>query len=44
MNNLAVVYLETQRYALALDTLQAAKKTGFKINPELEKAIKEKTR
>lgn len=42
LNNLAVVYFETQRHALALETLQAAKKTGFKVNPELEKAIREK--
>lgn len=44
LNNLAVVYLETQRYDLAYTTLQAAKKTGFKVNPELEKAIREKTK
>jgi Tfp pilus assembly protein PilF len=43
-NNLAVVYLETQRYDLADKSLQAAKKTGFKVNPELEKAIREKTK
>lgn len=39
MNNLAVVYFETQRYDLAHATLQSAKKTGFKVNPELESAI-----
>jgi tetratricopeptide (TPR) repeat protein len=44
LNNLAVVYLETQRYALANSTLQAAKKTGFKVNPELEKAIRDKAK
>lgn len=44
MNNLAVVYFETQRYDLAHTTLQSAKKTGFKVNPELETAIKEATR
>jgi tetratricopeptide (TPR) repeat protein len=44
LNNLAVVYLETQRYDLAQTTLQAAKKTGFKVNPELEKVIKEKAK
>ena len=44
LNNLAVVYLETQRYELANTTLQAAKKTGFKVNPELEKAIREKAK
>ena len=44
INNLAVVYFETQRYALADTTLQNAKKTGFKVNPELEKAIREKAK
>lgn len=41
-SNLAVVYLETGRFAEAAASLQAAKKTGFKINPALEKAIQEK--
>jgi tetratricopeptide (TPR) repeat protein len=40
LSNLAVVYLETQRYALALEAVESAKKTGFKVNPELEKAIR----
>lgn len=40
LNNLAVVYLETKRFALALESLEAAKKTGFKVNPELEKEIR----
>lgn len=44
LNNLAVVYLETRRYELANTTLQAAKKTGFKVNPELERAIREKAK
>jgi tetratricopeptide (TPR) repeat protein len=44
MNNLAVVYLETERFALALSTIEAAKKTGFKVNPELEKAIRERAK
>ena len=43
-SNLAVVYLETERYKEAADALAAAKKTGFKINPELEKAIATKRR
>ena len=42
LSNLAVVYLETQRYGLALSSIDAAKKTGFKVNPELEKAIRER--
>jgi tetratricopeptide (TPR) repeat protein len=44
LNNLAVVYLETGRYDLAQSTLQAAKKTGFKVNPELEKTIRERAK
>jgi tetratricopeptide (TPR) repeat protein len=44
LNNLAVVYLETERFALALSTIEAAKKTGFKVNPELEKAIRERAK
>ena len=38
-SNLAVVYLETERYKEAAEAISAAKKTGFKINPELERAI-----
>ena len=41
-NNLAVVYLETERFTEALNSINAAKKTGFKVNPELEKAIRSK--
>jgi tetratricopeptide (TPR) repeat protein len=44
LNNLAVVYLETERFALALGAIEAAKKTGFKVNPELEKAIRERAK
>jgi len=44
LNNLAVVYLETDRAGLALTTLEQAKKTGFKVNPELEKAIRAKAK
>lgn len=40
LNNLAVVYLETQRFDQALAAIDAAKKTGFKVNPELEKSIR----
>lgn len=43
-NNLAVVYLETERFALALESIEAAKKTGFKVNPELEKAIRSRAK
>ena len=41
-SNLAVVYLETGRFADAHTSLQNAKKTGFKVNPQLERAIQEK--
>jgi tetratricopeptide (TPR) repeat protein len=44
LSNLAVVYLETERFDLALNSIEAAKKTGFKVNPELEKAIRSKTK
>ncbi len=43
-SNLAVVYFETGRYAEAAASLQAAKRTGFKVNPELERAIREKAK
>ena len=36
-SNLAVVYLETARFADALNEINAAKKIGFKVNPELGK-------
>jgi tetratricopeptide (TPR) repeat protein len=43
-NNLAVVYLETERFPQALAAINAAKKAGFKVNPELEKAIRGKSK
>lgn len=42
LSNLAVVYLETERFDLALSSIEAAKKTGFKVNPELENVIRSK--
>ncbi|MSO63083.1 MAG: tetratricopeptide repeat protein [Acidobacteria bacterium] len=39
-NNLAVVYLETGRIAEAEASLKDAKKAGFRVNPQLEQAIK----
>lgn len=42
LNNLAVVYLETNRIAEAEASVKEAKKAGFKVNPQLEQAIKEK--
>jgi len=41
-NNLAVVYLETDRVVEAEASLKDAKKAGFKVNPQLEQAIKDK--
>ena len=41
-NNLAVVYLETSRFAEAEASLNDAKKAGLKVNPQLEQAIKDK--
>jgi tetratricopeptide (TPR) repeat protein len=43
-SNLAVVYLETGRFNEALTEVNAAKKVGFKVNPELEKAIQERAK
>ena len=43
-SNLAVVYLETERFNDALASINAAKKTGFRVNPELEKAIRERAK
>jgi Tfp pilus assembly protein PilF len=43
-SNLAVVYLETERFNDALASINAAKKTGFKVNPELERAIRERAK
>jgi tetratricopeptide (TPR) repeat protein len=39
-SNLAVVYLQTERYQEAARALEAARKTGFRINPMLEQEIK----
>src|SRR5262249_33895969 len=44
LSNLAVVYLETERFDLALQSITAAKKTGFKVNPELERAIRNRAK
>jgi tetratricopeptide (TPR) repeat protein len=44
LSNLAVVYLETERFPQALESIEAAKKTGFKVNPELEKAIRSRAK
>jgi tetratricopeptide (TPR) repeat protein len=42
LSNLAVVYLETGRVAEADASIKAAKKAGFKVNPQLEEDIKER--
>jgi tetratricopeptide (TPR) repeat protein len=39
-NNLAVVYLELERFDEAAASLQLAKKAGVKVHPDLERAIK----
>lgn len=39
-NNLAVVFLLTGRFADAERSIAAAKKTGFKVNPQLEDDVK----
>jgi tetratricopeptide (TPR) repeat protein len=41
-NNLAVVYLETGRVAEADASIKAAKKVGFRVNPQLEQDIKDR--
>ncbi len=41
-NNLAVVFFETNRIAEAEASVKDAKKAGFKVNPQLEQAIKDK--
>ena len=43
-SNLAVVYLETKRYEQAERAINAAKKTGFRVNPQLEQEIRRKRR
>ena len=40
-NNLAVVYLMTDRTPLAVDAIKAAEKAGFKVNPGLKQQVKE---
>jgi tetratricopeptide (TPR) repeat protein len=41
-NNLAVVYLETGRLNEAETSVKAAKKAGFRVNPQLEQDIKDR--
>ncbi|MDP3717024.1 MAG: tetratricopeptide repeat protein [Acidobacteriota bacterium] len=41
-SNLAVVYFETNRIAEAEASLKAAKKAGFRVNPQLEQAIRDR--
>lgn len=43
-SNLAVVYLESSRFPEAAAALQSAIKTGFKVNPELAQAIRDKAK
>ena len=39
-NNLAVVYMLTQRYAEADAEIKAAEKSGFRVNPQLKEDLK----
>lgn len=39
-NNLAVVYLQTGRFAAAEAEIKAAEKAGFRVNPQLKKDLK----
>ena len=39
-NNLAVVYMLTQRYAEANAEIKAAEKSGFRVNPQLKEDLK----
>jgi len=39
-NNLAVVYMLTQRYGEAESEIKAAEKAGFKVNPQLKEDLK----
>lgn len=41
-SNLAVVFLETGRLAEADASIKAAKKAGFKVNPQLEQDIRDR--
>jgi tetratricopeptide (TPR) repeat protein len=41
-SNLAVVYLETNRITEAEQALESARNTGFRVNPQLEQAIKKR--
>jgi hypothetical protein len=42
--NLAVVYMETDRLSDAEAAIRAAKKTGFKVNAQLEQDIQDRKR
>jgi len=39
-NNLAVLYLQTGRYAAAEAEIKAAEKAGFRVNPQLKQDVK----
>jgi Flp pilus assembly protein TadD len=43
-NNLAVVYMMTERFKEAEEEIQQAERAGFKVNPQLKKDLKEKSR
>ena len=39
-NNLAVVYLQTGRFAEAEAAIKAAEKAGFRVNPQLKEDVR----
>jgi tetratricopeptide (TPR) repeat protein len=41
-SNLAALYLELERYSDASNALQAARRVGFRVNPQLERAIRDR--
>jgi tetratricopeptide (TPR) repeat protein len=43
-NNLAVVYMMTERFKEAENEVKEAERAGFKVNPQLKKDLKEKSR
>jgi tetratricopeptide (TPR) repeat protein len=42
-NNLAVVYMMTERFKEAEEEVKQAERAGFKVNPQLKKDLKEKS-
>jgi Flp pilus assembly protein TadD len=42
-NNLAVVYMMTERFKEAEEAVRQAERAGYKVNPQLKKDLKEKS-